>query len=71
MPAAARAGAWGRATAGFALGQAGFALLLSWLYDLTANHAALFLAGAGALGLALLLDARARAPRAMRGHASD
>jgi predicted MFS family arabinose efflux permease len=55
-PAAARAGAWGRATAGFALGQAGAALALSWLYDLTANHAVLFWAGAGALAAALLLE---------------
>ncbi|MEQ9641968.1 MAG: YbfB/YjiJ family MFS transporter [Alphaproteobacteria bacterium] len=52
----ARTTAWGRATAGFALGQAAMAAALSWLYGATGTHVWLFAAGAAALLLALLLD---------------
>lgn len=55
-PPEARAGAWGRATAGFALGQAAMAAALSWLYAGAGDHGWLFAAGTVALLLALLLD---------------
>jgi len=60
---AARQAAWGLATTAFALGQASAAFALSWLYAATGAYPPLFLAGAGLLVLALVLDLVPRRPR--------
>lgn len=55
----AKAGAWGRATSGFAVGQAAGAYLLAWLYDRTGDYHLLFYVALSAplIGIALELAA--------------
>jgi len=53
---AAKAGAWGRATGGFALGQAGAAYLLAWIYDRTGDYDLLFVIALCAPALGLMLE---------------
>lgn len=52
----ARGRAWSVCTVAFAIGQAGGAYVFSFLYAAYHSHALLFLLGAAALGVALLLD---------------
>lgn len=52
----ARQAAWSTATIAFAIGQAGAAYALSFLFEHSGSHALLFEIGAAALALALLLD---------------
>lgn len=47
--------AWGIGTAAFALGQAGAAYALSWVYDQTGNYTLLFAAGVAAFLVALVV----------------
>lgn len=51
-----RQAAWSTATIGFAVGQAGAAYALSYLFGHSGSHALLFEVGAAALALALLMD---------------
>ncbi|MCR9221604.1 MAG: MFS transporter [Alphaproteobacteria bacterium] len=53
---AAKAAAWGRSTAGFAVGQAAGAYLLAWVFDLSHDYALLFAIALAAPILGLLLE---------------
>jgi predicted MFS family arabinose efflux permease len=52
----ARRAAWSTATTAFALGQAGAAYGMSFLFAYSGRHAPLFAVGAGAVALALVID---------------
>ena len=56
VPAEQRGPAWSFATTAFALGQAAGAYGLSFLYAQTGDYGLLFMLGAGAIFLALLID---------------
>lgn len=56
VPGPERTKAWSVCTMAFAVGQAGGAYAFSFLYALYGSHALLFLLGAAALAIALLLD---------------
>jgi predicted MFS family arabinose efflux permease len=56
VAAAQRPAAWSVCTIAFAIGQAGGAYGLSFLYAASGSHALLFIVGASVLGLALILD---------------
>ncbi|MDE0944746.1 MAG: YbfB/YjiJ family MFS transporter [Alphaproteobacteria bacterium] len=53
---AAQTGGWGLATTAFAVGQAGGAYSLSYLFDLSGNYTWLYACGAGAIASALMLN---------------